>query len=276
MMKEQRPEDWKEPEPGEVFQVEWLASGSRGNCLLVRTPSCRILVDAGISARRIAVALGERGLEWGDLDGILVSHEHQDHTSGLRVIAARQGVPVWMTEMTRQAVGEAVVPESVWRPFSTGHSFELGPIRVEPFSVPHDAYDPVGFVLEAGGRRLGVATDLGYATALVKERLRSCQAIVLEANYDEVLLREDSKRPWAVKQRISARHGHLSNRKAAELAAEVAWDGLRWICLVHLSEDCNEPGLAVASVRESLEKSGFGAVQVAAALSNGDRRVWGV
>ncbi len=256
------------------MRVRSLASGSRGNCHLIRSAGATILVDAGISARRIENFLREMGLSVGDLDGVILTHEHHDHSSGLKVLTGKHQVPVYVTELTRDALGIALPDPARVVVIRSGQSFDIHDLRVEAFSVPHDAYDPVGMVVECGPARLGIATDLGYVTSLILERLKNCQGIILEANYDEVMLREDIKRPWSVKQRIAARHGHLSNHKAAALASEIAWEGLKWICLGHLSEDCNHPALAVECVQSGLRERGFHQVIVEAIGPKGHAEDW--
>lgn len=256
------------------MRIRSLASGSRGNCHLIRSAEAMVLVDAGISARRIENFLRELGVSAADLDGVIVTHEHLDHCSGLKVLAAKHMVPVYTTELTRNALGSVLPDPDRTVVIRSGESFMLQDLEVDVFSVPHDAYDPVGLVIRSGSVRLGIATDLGYATSLIRERLKCCQGLILEANYDDTMLRDDTKRPWSVKQRISARHGHLSNEKAAHLAAELAWEGMQWICLGHLSQDCNDPIKAVDCVRSSLLSSGFDQIQVEAIGSNGHESDW--
>jgi phosphoribosyl 1,2-cyclic phosphodiesterase len=268
-MIKRRPEDYSPR-----LRVRSLASGSRGNCHLIRSATANVLIDAGISARRIETFLRGLGLSVGDLDGIILTHEHQDHSAGLRVLTGKYPVPVYTTELTRDALGTSLPDPARVILIQSGKSFQIKDLGVEPFSVPHDAYDPVGMVVECGSVRLGLATDLGYVTSLIRDRLSNCHGLILEANYDEVMLREDSKRPWSVKQRISARHGHLSNRKAAALAGEIGWEGLKWICLGHLSEDCNDPARAVECVQSGLREKGFGRVQVAAIGARGHDDDW--
>ncbi|MFQ3671862.1 MAG: MBL fold metallo-hydrolase, partial [Verrucomicrobiia bacterium] len=149
-----------------------------------------------------------------------------------------------------------------WRMFQTGSEFSVGDLGVEAFSVPHDAYDPVGFVVHGGGRTAGFLTDLGYATHAAVERVRRAEVLVLEANHDLDLLRADVKRPWAVKQRILARHGHLSNEAAAQVAGEVVTERLLHLFLGHLSADCNRPELAEACVGARLAEVGASHVQL--------------
>ena len=149
-----------------------------------------------------------------------------------------------------------------FRLFSTGASFEVGGVGVDTFSVPHDACDPVGFLLHTAGGNIGFLTDLGHATKLVIERVRSARALVLEANHDLKLLQDDTKRPWSVKQRIVSRHGHLSNEAAAEVAVQIVSAELQHLYLGHLSGDCNRPELAHRVVSQSLQKTGATHVHV--------------
>ncbi|MEO0454779.1 MAG: MBL fold metallo-hydrolase [Verrucomicrobiota bacterium] len=230
-----------------------IASGSRGNCLLISSDAGAILIDAGISARRLNSALEQCGFEVEQLQAVVLTHEHSDHSKAVKILATKHRIPIYANELTRQALGEETVPGENWHCFETGKTFSVGGFEICSFQVPHDAYDPVGFVLTTESKRIGVVTDLGYATSLVKQKLKNCHGLVVEANYDEKLLREDLKRPWATKQRIAARHGHLSNKKTAELIAEVDWPGLEWICLSHLSEDCNRPELAIEEVQNALQ-----------------------
>lgn len=242
-------------------QFTILGSGSGGNCAYLETPGARLLIDAGFSGRQIRERLAGIGRSPETLTGILVTHEHGDHIRGLGVLASRLDVPVYVNRFTREAAEaslECRLPASV---FQTGASFEIGDVTVETFSVPHDASDPVGFLFRTAGGNVGFLTDLGHATKLVLERVRPANALVLEANHDLRLLQEDVRRPWSTKQRILSRHGHLSNAAAAEVAAEIAHEGLRRIYLGHLSRDCNRPELAMDAVRGRL--TALGATHIA-------------
>lgn len=239
-----------------------LGSGSSGNCALLETGKVRLLVDAGFSGKQIGLRLETLGLAIEQVDGVLLTHEHGDHTVGLPVLAQRKGVPVYCNEATSSALQRKVPKYSGWRHFRTGELFEIGDVAVQSFPVPHDAYEPVGFSIRAGGWSLGVVTDLGYATRAVTERVRDCEALLIEANYDPEMLRADTKRPWDVKQRIAARHGHLSNEAAAGLVAEIAGGHTKHIFLGHLSQDCNTHELARSCVAASLEQSGCGHVSL--------------
>ncbi len=247
---------------GVSVQFTILGSGSSGNCAYLETPSARILIDAGFSGRQIRQRLASIGRSPETLTAILVTHEHIDHIQGLGVIASKLDVPVYCNRLTREAAEGILECKLKAAIFQTGASFEVGDVTVDTFSVPHDAYDPVGFLLRTPAGDLGFLTDLGHATKLVQERVRSAQVLVLEANHDLKLLQSDTKRPWATKQRILSRHGHLSNDAAATVACEIASDRLRRIYLGHLSRDCNRPELARQTVVTKLTELGATHIEV--------------
>ncbi len=243
-----------------MLHVTVLRSGSSGNCSLVEYGDTRILVDVGLSAKRTAEILRERGVEPETLTGILVTHEHDDHAAGLAVWSSRHGTPVYANTLTAgairfQAKREVKIP---FRMFQTGAAFEVGGVGVQSFSIPHDASDPVGFVVSAGGASVGFLTDLGYATGLVRQRVSEVDTLVIESNHDERLLLNDVKRPWSVRQRISSRHGHLSNDAASEVLAGLAGGRLRRAVLGHLSRDLNTPEIALRTARERLGREAGG------------------
>ncbi len=240
-----------------------LASGSRGNSFLVQSGGGALLVDAGLSVRRMEERLLAAGCALEALAAVVITHEHHDHIAGLDVLARRCPCPVFCNAATDRALRRKWPTWQRATLFVTGDEWEpVAGIRVRTFPVPHDAEEPVGLVVESGGARVGLLTDLGFATALVLESVRGVNALVLETNYDEALLRADQKRPWPVKQRIMARHGHLSNGVAAALLSEVAGPGLRHVFLAHLSEDCNRPELAEQAVRAALSSKGMDGVAV--------------
>jgi len=198
-----------------------------------------------------------QGISWeGSIDAICLTHEHDDHKSAVGILHRRFGMNLYSNSGTVEALNRnpkfAGLP---WNIFSTGHAFEIGDLVLEPFRVPHDSYDPVGFVVSCGAARIGIATDMGMATELIRQRLMNCGALVLEANHDEVMLK-DSPRPWSLKQRIAGRQGHLSNEKAASLIVDVAGESLRSVILAHLSSDCNTPEVALKTVGTKLKQSG--------------------
>lgn len=239
-----------------------LGSGSAGNCAYLEAGETRLLIDAGFSARRIRQHLAALQRTPETLTGILVTHEHADHINGLPQLAARLGLPVYCNRLTRDEIVHTFPEERFdFRLFETGASFEIGEVGVESFSVPHDAQDPVGFLLRTAEGNLGFLTDLGHATRLVLERVRAAHVLVLEANHDVKMLQDDPRRPWSLKQRILSRHGHLSNDDAANALAEILSADLRHLYLGHLSRDCNRPELALQTITRRLEQLGAHHVQ---------------
>ena len=245
-----------------ALKVCVLASGSSGNCTLVQSKTTSILVDAGLSGRQTALRLEQVGVDVSTLHGICLSHEHDDHANGARILHQRFNIPLYANSGTAGALRSKPKHETLpWTVFTTGSNFTIGDLTLNPFGIPHDAYEPVGFVVSCGDCCFGMAMDLGVPTALVQERLRPCRVILVEANHDEHLLQE-AKRPWSLKQRIRGRLGHLSNRVAAEMVAEIAGPQLKHVFLGHLSEDCNREDLAVGAMRGALEAKGCDHVQV--------------
>lgn len=246
-----------------MFNVTILGSGSAGNCALVRTDRCRLLVDGGLSARQIAVRLANAGVEASALDGILITHEHSDHIGGLDVLCKKFQLPVYCNSLTSEAMSRlsGAVKKDL-RLFSTGSDFSIKDIHIQTFPIPHDAVEPVGFVLHNDGASLGFLTDLGHATKLVYERVRRVHTLIIETNHDEAMLQKDLRRPWSVKQRIMSRHGHLSNAAAANVVAELLGNGLERVILGHLSRDCNTPELALTAVKSKLAAMGDRVVEV--------------
>ncbi len=247
-----------------MLAVTILGSGSAGNCALVETASCRLLVDGGLSARQIRARLEAAAVAPETIDGILITHEHIDHAAGLDVFCKNFHTPIYCNALTADALRRSGREEcrKEFRLFQTGAEFTVGDITVQTFSVPHDAADPMGYVLHHGGASLGFCTDLGFATKLVHERLRNVATVIIETNHDEKLLQEDTRRPWPVKQRIMSRHGHLSNTAAAEVLAALTSHGLRRAILGHLSRDCNTPELALGAVRTRLAADGVSGTDV--------------
>lgn len=235
-----------------MLEITILASGSSGNAALVRTETACFLVDAGLSSMELANRLATCGVDPGDLCGILVTHEHGDHARGLVQWSRKHGTPVYCNRLTAMVLREKVLEFNGWRIFESGSEFDLEGVSIRPFLIPHDAVEPVGFVIRKAGRSFGFLTDLGHATTLVTESLRGVDALLIEANYDDELLQQDTRRPWNTKQRIQSRHGHLSNGAAAAVVAEILHDGLSHLVLGHLSRDCNSEERALESVRRVL------------------------
>jgi phosphoribosyl 1,2-cyclic phosphodiesterase len=239
--------------------VSVLASGSRGNCALVQTSSTRILVDVGISCRETFRRMKALGDDPRSLSAIVITHEHSDHVYGLQVLARKLKVPVFMTGATHQVWARAMRDENGVRPtlerlevFCAGKSFQVGDIAVTPFTIPHDAADPVGFTFRAEGVKVGIATDLGYIPASVRDHLQRCEVLVLELNHDVEMLRVGPY-PWSVKQRVMSRVGHLSNDALAQFFSN-DYDGqAAFVVLAHLSEHNNHPELARKAAEKALE-----------------------
>jgi phosphoribosyl 1,2-cyclic phosphodiesterase len=238
-----------------------LGSGSSGNCTYVETGETRLLVDAGFSARQTRQRLASIGRAPEGLSGILVTHEHTDHINGLTGLCSKLNIPIFCNRLTKEAIEYQLQSRFDCRIFSTGDSFELGDIVVDTFSLPHDAADPVGFLLRTPAGRIGFLTDLGHATKLALERVRETNVLVLETNHDLKML-QDSGRPWSLKQRIAGRHGHLSNHEAANAAGEIMSAELRHLYLGHLSRECNRPELAFGVIQERLRKIGATHVEI--------------
>jgi phosphoribosyl 1,2-cyclic phosphodiesterase len=250
-----------------------LGSGSAGNCAYVETAEARILVDAGFSPRQIRTRLAGIGKTPENLSAILLTHEHSDHIAGILGLADKFHIPVFCNRGTQDGTiwalkekqnskknpplagldGTAQLRQLIdWRLFETGASFEIGDVGIETFSIPHDAQDPVGFLLRTGAGNIGFATDLGHVTKLVMERIRHANVLVLESNHDVRMLQDCPRRSWALKQRILGRHGHISNVAAAETVAQIMSARLQRLYLAHLSRECNTPELAEHVMAEQL------------------------
>jgi phosphoribosyl 1,2-cyclic phosphodiesterase len=245
-----------------MFHLTILGSGSAGNCSLVETPKTRLLIDGGLSAKQMTERLRACGVNPIEIDGILLTHEHGDHAGGLDVWCKNFHTPIYCNRITAEALRREQKVDKDWRLFVTGGDFSIGDVTVETFPVPHDAVEPVGFVLHHGRSALGFLTDLGFATKLVHERVRAAHTVVIETNHDEKLLQNDTKRPWSVKQRIMSRHGHLSNAAAASVLADLLGERLRRAVLCHLSRDCNSPELAIGTVRDGFVQRGAGPMEI--------------
>ena len=243
------------------MKVSVLGSGSGGNAVLVVAGETRLLIDAGFSARDLARRLDQVGVDPDRLDGILITHDHGDHTRGMGVYARRHGTPLWVTQGTQRACARLLRGAEVIRPYRAGHPFEIQDLRVEPFVTVHDAADPVGIAVvdNTTGCRLGVATDLGRPTAGIRHALSGAHLLVLEANHDPGMLHR-APYPPSVKSRIASSHGHLSNEAAARFALELLHEGLVAVVLAHLSRESNDPRLAADVVGRALTGAGWNGV----------------
>jgi phosphoribosyl 1,2-cyclic phosphodiesterase len=228
-----------------------LGSGSKGNCIYVGTPTTKILIDAGLSARQTRERLSQIGVQLEEIQAVVLTHEHVDHAAGLKMLAGRMGIPVVANGETARALQTQATFHMAFKLFTTGESFEIGDLEIHPFSIQHDAVDPVGFTMRFGGIRLGFCTDLGMATSLVAAQLAHCDYLYIESNHDEELVL-GSKRPDIYKRRVLGRQGHLSNVDCAQLLSQLMHGGLRHIHLAHLSQECNRPQLALETIRQRL------------------------
>jgi phosphoribosyl 1,2-cyclic phosphodiesterase len=230
-----------------------LGSGSKGNCLVAEAAGSRVLLDCGLAPRETARRLERLGLEPADIHGILVTHEHDDHAGHAYAFSAQHGIPVHLTHGTRRAQEAAGKAEAgvALNEIRGGEPFAVGAIRVEPFTVPHDAREPVQFVLGDGARRLGVLTDLGASTAHVEATLTGCDALVLETNHDLDLLWGSDYPKW-LKERIAGPFGHLDNAASGRLLAALERSRLKHVIAAHLSQQNNTAALARAPLAAAL------------------------
>lgn len=228
-----------------------LGSGSEGNGLVVEAGTTRVLIDCGFGVRDAAHRLARIGLAPEQLAAILVTHEHSDHIGGVAAFAARHAIPVWLTFGTLEVASERIADLPRVYGFDSHDVFAIGSLEIRPFPVPHDARDPVQFVVGDGHARLGVLTDIGTITPLVEERLSACEALVLECNHDETMLANGSY-PEPLKQRIAGRYGHLCNEAAAALLRAIDTSRLRHVIAAHLSQQNNTPALARSALAGAL------------------------
>lgn len=235
-------------------RISVLGSGSRGNSTWIRTERACLLVDAGFGPKETARRLGEIGERLEDCQAILVSHEHSDHVNGLRTIARRYKVPVYLNAATREAAlaaDQRLAGLDGFELFTPGETFAVGDIEIHPFSIPHDAAEPVAFTFETQGIKAAVVTDLGYIPEVVKQRARGCHCLVWESNHDLDMLKVGPY-PWFVKQRVMGRHGHLSNLTTARFLTDDFDGAPQVLVLAHLSETNNHPEIARLTAREAL------------------------
>jgi phosphoribosyl 1,2-cyclic phosphodiesterase len=242
--------------------VSMLASGSQGNCAFVASTRTRILVDAGISCRETFKRMKALGEDPRSLSAILITHEHSDHVYGLAMLAKKLRIPVFMTGATHAAWARALRNENGERPqleklerFESGHRFQVGDIEVKPFTIPHDAADPVGFTFRVEGTKVGVATDLGYLPVNVRDHLRGSDVLIMESNHDVEMLR-GGPYPWSVKQRVASNMGHLSNEKLADFFTGDYDNNAAFVVLAHLSEQNNHPEIARREAERALALRG--------------------
>lgn len=232
------------------MRFAFLGSGSEGNSLLVQSGQTTLMLDCGFSVSETVSRLARLDVQAEQLDGILVTHEHSDHIGGVARLARKFKLPVWMTHgtlLTQQAAFSDITVTEL----NPHLPVSIGEIEVRPFLVPHDAREPVQYVFSGGQRKLGVLTDSGHITPHIEESLAGCHALILECNHDEEMLRT-GRYPLSLKRRVGGRFGHLSNRQAAGLLANLDTSCLQHIVAAHLSKQNNLPELAAQALSEVL------------------------
>ena len=225
------------------MKVVTLASSSKANSTYIESGDVRLLFDMGLSGKATFDRLNELGVLPMSLSGIFITHEHKDHCRGLRVFTKKYNVPVYVNNPTAELLSSELTPDVKFRIFSIQDEIIFNGLRVIPFSVPHNSVEPLGYSIIAEKKKIGILTDCGFATNLVKERLKDVDLLLIESNYDEELLKNSSY-PWSIKQRIRGRLGHLSNKESASLIAELFEGRKAKVILGHLSENTNTPELA--------------------------------
>ena len=237
------------------LSISILGSGSDGNAIVVSNGSRSLMVDAGFSCRELQTRLARLTPAPAPLAAALLTHDHADHVLGCRVFCDRLGIPAAASCRTAEYLRSRHRLPARFSEFEPGSRFEVADFAVSTFPVPHDAMDPVGFVIASGGLSVGIATDLGEIDAVTKSSLQGCDALVLEANYDPDLLR-NCGRPLRVKRRIAGRHGHLENGALCDALPELLSERTRLLMLVHVSRECNDPELVRTLARNKLDEMG--------------------
>lgn len=243
------------------MKVAVLASGSSGNAIWVSSGSTAVLIDAGVSGRRISQAAEGLGLDTAQLSAVLVTHEHSDHVSGLGPVTRKFDVPACATAGTHAAIDRRLGKCPGRTVVEAGTDFEIGDLLVSPFAISHDCAEPVGYSVSDGRTVVAVATDLGVVSHPVRHRMGRADCVVLEFNHDEKMLL-DGGYPWFLKQRIMSNEGHLSNEAAARELVSLADGPMSALVLAHISRENNTPDLALATARDALERGGRADVDV--------------
>lgn len=226
------------------MKLRFLGSSSSGNCALLTTARCNVLIDAGLRIHRLKDSLQSCGLDLCNIDAVFLTHDHIDHTIALRYFRENCAhIPIFANRGTWGTVAGYLKTSLRWNCFETGDVWEFGDLEIQSFQVPHDASDPVGFVFghtgTHGHKRLGWLTDLGHVTTLVKERVRQVDALALESNYERQLLMNHERRSFSLKTRVAGTHGHLSNEDAFDLLDSAELPNCRDVFLIHMSRECN-------------------------------------
>jgi len=231
-----------------------LGSGSKGNCLIVEEKNTRLLLDCGFSTKEIIARLFRLGIQPNMLDGIIITHEHADHISGVERFARKFDLPVWLTHGTLRAAKKTFSTLSKINIIDSHQAFSVSDIDIQPYPVPHDAQEPTQFIFSNGSVKLGVLTDTGCSTTHIETILNRCHGLVLECNHDATLL-ANSKYPKSLKQRVGGRLGHLENASSAMLLSKLDCSLLQHLIAAHLSEANNTPQLAQSALSEVINCS---------------------
>lgn len=235
-----------------------LSSGSSGNCYYLGNESAGILIDAGISAGAVRKFLKELGIPFNTIMGVLVTHNHTDHTRGLEVLSRRHNLPIYTTERIRKSIisNNKRIQVSSFREINLEQRANIAGLDIEAFPVSHDAPETVGFHIFEGDKKVTIATDLGHICPVAEKYMRKANLLVIESNYDEQMLLE-GRYPYFLKARIHSDHGHLSNQQTATFVADIITDNLSHICLAHLSKNNNRPEKALDTLDQTLSQRGI-------------------
>lgn len=230
-----------------------LASGSKGNSIFFKTSNTKILIDAGLSYVQLKTRLEKINQSIDEIDAVLITHEHTDHISGLKLLTERHNIPVIANSDTAKAIYNTLHTLPRFKVFTTSEEFEFKDLKIFPFSIKHDTLDPVGFIINYDNLKFGFCTDIGFVTTLIKTFLKECNYLYLESNH-HVPYVHASKRSYVYKQRVLSRQGHLSNDESISLLDEIIHENLKHICMAHISEECNSKKLILDLLKNLLEK----------------------
>jgi phosphoribosyl 1,2-cyclic phosphodiesterase len=247
-----------------------LSSGSKGNATYVESKEAKLLFDCGINYKQLCIKLEEIGQVASEIEAVVISHEHGDHIKGVERLVKEHDIPIFANSSTIKEILKEFSFRPKFRVFTTGEAFHYKDMVIQPFSIQHDTVDPVAFTITVGEEKLGLCTDLGFATSSIEHELKGCRYLVLEANH-EVDLVHASSRPNVYKERVLSKMGHLSNDQCAELLSRVYHPGLEKVFLAHLSQECNRPEIALEKVSKYLEKK---LIKVELLIAHQDQVTW--
>ncbi len=232
-----------------------LYSGSSGNCTYIATENTKLLIDAGVSCNKIVKGLDEINVDIDEIDAILITHEHSDHTKGLTILSKKHFIPIYANRKTWGRMSPLNINENCKFFFNTNEDFEIGDFKIHPFSIPHDAIDPCGFSLFAEDKKITLATDIGHITERILHQMEDSNVLLLESNYDEETLKCGSY-PYQLKRRIMSDTGHLSNNDAGKALSYLSKYNVQNIILGHLSKENNFPELAYQTIYNEIDMNG--------------------